>query len=97
MGEALALAANGLEAEQTRVTDLRDHLIARIEHEIPRVTLNGARKLRLPGNVNFSFDFVEGESLLLLLDMQGCCASSGSACSSAALEPSHVDGDGRGT
>ncbi|MCL2399148.1 MAG: cysteine desulfurase NifS [Defluviitaleaceae bacterium] len=92
MGAALNLAVANLKEEQEKVTMLRDYLIERIETTIPKVALNGPRaeNTRLPGNVNFSFDYIEGESLLLLLDMQGCCASSGSACSSASLEPSHV-------
>lgn len=92
MGEALNLAVSNMEIEQERVTTLRDYLIERIKATIPKVTLNGSheKNTRLPGNVNFSFDYIEGESLLLLLDMKGCCASSGSACSSASLEPSHV-------
>ena len=69
---------------------LRDYLIERIENEIPYCRLNGDRKKRLPNNVNFSFRFVEGESLLIMLDMKGICASSGSACTSGSLDPSHV-------
>jgi len=91
MGAALSLAMADREGEYTRVSEMRDNLIRRIEEAIPKVTLNGSRgQDRLPGNVNFSFDYIEGESMLLLLDMHGCCASSGSACSSASLEPSHV-------
>ena len=69
---------------------LRDYLIGRIEKEIPYCRLNGDREERLPNNVNFSFQFVEGESLLIMLDMKGICASSGSACTSGSLDPSHV-------
>ena len=91
MGEAAELAVAEIADEHKRLTLLRDTLIKRIEETIPNVSLNGSKKdKRLPGNVNFSFDYIEGESLLLLLDMNGCCASSGSACSSASLEPSHV-------
>ena len=91
MGTAIELAVSEQEAEFTRISALRDELIKQIEDNIPRATLNGSRgEKRLPGNINFSFDFIEGESLLLLLDMNGFCASSGSACSSASLEPSHV-------
>ena len=76
-------------------TRLRDYLIRRIREEVPNVKLNGpdpavARAGRLPNNVNFSFEFVEGESLLIMLDMRQICASSGSACSSGSLSPSHV-------
>ena len=91
MGAALQLALSSREDEYIRLCAMRDSLISRIEKDIPRVSLNGPRgQNRLPGNVNFSFDYIEGESLLLLLDMEGICASSGSACSSASLEPSHV-------
>ena len=91
MGAAIELAEAEREAEYNRLVGLRDSLIKRIEESVPKATLNGPRGMdRLPGNVNFSFDYIEGESVLLLLDMQGCCASSGSACSSASLEPSHV-------
>ena len=74
-------------AEEIKV---RDHLIERIEKEIPYAKLNGDRVKRLPNNVNFSFQFVEGESMLILLDSKGICASSGSACTSGSLDPSHV-------
>jgi len=91
MGEAITVSVNNMESEHKRVSNLRDTLINRIESEITHVTLNGPRgDKRLPGNVNFSFAYIEGESLLLLLDRDSCCASSGSACSSASLEPSHV-------
>jgi cysteine desulfurase len=90
MGAALTIANQCMPAEAERLTTLRDHMIAGIEETIPYAHINGPRTNRLPGNVNFSFDFVEGESLLLLLDMQGCYASSGSACSSGSLDPSHV-------
>ena len=69
---------------------MRDYLIERIEKEIPYCRLNGDRVKRLPGNVNFSFEFIEGESLLIMLDMKKICASSGSACTSGSLDPSHV-------
>ena len=71
-------------------TELRDYAISRIEKEIPYCRLNGDRVKRLPNNINFSFQFVEGESLLIMLDMKGICASSGSACTSGSLDPSHV-------
>ena len=74
-------------AEEIKV---RDHLIERIEKEIPYAKLNGDRVKRLPNNVNFSFQFVEGESMLILLDSKRICASSGSACTSGSLDPSHV-------
>ena len=71
-------------------TELRDHLIDRILAEIPYTRLNGDRDCRLPNNANFSFQFIEGESLLIMLDMAGICGSSGSACTSGSLDPSHV-------
>ncbi len=79
-----------MEQKTARELELRDYLIRRIEEEIPYCRLNGDRERRLPNNVNFSFRFVEGESLLIMLDMKGICASSGSACTSGSLDPSHV-------
>ena len=70
--------------------ELRDYLISRIEQEIPYARLNGHRLRRLPGNVNFSFESVESESALIMLDMQGICASGGSACTTGSIDPSHV-------
>ncbi|MCL1987397.1 MAG: cysteine desulfurase NifS [Firmicutes bacterium] len=91
MGAALQIAMSEQASELARLTAMRETLIERIKKAIPKVTLNGATgDRRLPGNVNFSFDYIEGESILLLLDMNNCCASSGSACSSSSLEPSHV-------
>ncbi len=90
----IAAAAKRAAADMQERTDreirLRDHMIGRIEREIPYCRLNGDRKKRLPNNVNFSFRFIEGESLLIMLDMKGICASSGSACTSGSLDPSHV-------
>ncbi len=88
LAKALEDAIGGLE-EGKRVAAMRDRLIDSIT-DIPHTRLNGPREGRLPGNVNVSFEFIEGESLLLLLDMAGICASTGSACSSSSLEPSHV-------
>lgn len=82
------IAKREKEIEHERM--LRDYLISRIEQEIPGAMLNGHRTKRLPGNVNFSFPGVEGESVLIMLDMQGICASSGSACTSGSIDPSHV-------
>ena len=79
-----------MEEKTKKEIGLRDYLIRRIEEEIPYCRLNGDRERRLPNNVNFSFQFVEGESLLIMLDMRGICASSGSACTSGSLDPSHV-------
>lgn len=90
IGTAAGLAAASIQERQERETALRDHLIQRVLAEIPYSRLNGHRTDRLPGNANFCFRFIEGESLLILLDQQGICASSGSACTSGSLDPSHV-------
>ncbi len=87
---AVQRAQRLMEEKGRRERELRDYLIDRIEKEIPYCRLNGHREKRLPGNVNFSFRFVEGESVLIMLDMKGICASSGSACTSGSLDPSHV-------
>lgn len=79
-----------LEEKMKKEIELRDYLISRIEAEIPYCRLNGDRKKRMPNNVNFSFQFIEGESMLILLDSKGIAASSGSACTSGSLDPSHV-------
>lgn len=79
-----------MEEKTQRETELRDYLIGRILQEIPDTRLNGHPVKRLPGNVNVSFAAVEGESVLIMLDMQGICASGGSACTTGALDPSHV-------
>lgn len=86
-----AQRANASMKERTaKEIELRDYMISRITTEIPYVRLNGDKVKRLPNNVNVSFQFVEGESLLLMLDNYGICASSGSACTSGSLDPSHV-------
>lgn len=90
LGAAAERAFRIMEEKTAKETALRDYLIEQIEKEIPYCRLNGDRRLRLPNNVNFSFRFVEGESLLIMLDMEGICASSGSACTSGSLDPSHV-------
>ncbi len=90
MAKALEIAVANTEHYNKKLTALRDRTIKEIEETIPFIKLNGHRTNRLPGNVNFSFDFIEGESLLLLLDMKGIAASSGSACTSGSLDPSHV-------
>jgi len=89
-GKAVELAVAGMDEKIQKETELRDYLIDRVLAEIPYVRLNGHRTLRLPNNANFSFQFIEGESLLIMLDMKGICASSGSACTSGSLDPSHV-------
>lgn len=90
LGAAVRRALRMMEEKTEKETMLRDELIRRMEAEIPYCRLNGDRHRRLPNNVNFSFRFVEGESLLIMLDMEGICASSGSACTSGSLDPSHV-------
>lgn len=89
-GEACRLANEELDRESKRLIALRDKLINGILTAIPHSRLNGHPTKRLPGNVNISFEFIEGESMLLLLDARGVCASSGSACTSGSLDPSHV-------
>lgn len=89
-GAAVKRAFAIMEEKSKKEIELRDYLIQRIEAEIPYCRLNGHREERLPNNVNFSFAFIEGESLLIMLDMKGICASSGSACTSGSLDPSHV-------
>lgn len=89
-GKAAERAVTTMEKRTAKECELRDYLIKRIETEIPYCRLNGDRVNRLPNNVNFSFQFIEGESLLIMLDMKGICASSGSACTSGSLDPSHV-------
>ncbi len=90
LATALKLATDNLEAYNSHLQTLSNRLIDKVLERIPYVRLNGDRKQRLPGNVNLSFRFVEGESLLLMLDMKGIQASSGSACTSGSLDPSHV-------
>ena len=90
LGAASERAFARMEEKTKKEIELRDYLIRRIEEEVPYCRLNGDRTRRLPNNVNFSFRFVEGESLLIMLDMRGICASSGSACTSGSLDPSHV-------
>lgn len=89
-GAAVKEAFENMEQRSEKEKQMRDYLIAQIESRIPHCRLNGDRRRRLPGNVNFSFRFIEGESLLIMLDMKRICASSGSACTSGSLDPSHV-------
>lgn len=88
--KACEIAMAEMEERMKKETELRDYLIERILKEIPYTRLNGHSKKRLPNNVNISFQFVEGESILIMLDMAGICASSGSACTSGSVDPSHV-------
>lgn len=90
LGKAVELAAATMAERAEKETKLRDYMIGRIENEIPYCRLNGDRKKRLPNNINFSFRFIEGEGMLISLDLKGICASSGSACTSGSLDPSHV-------
>ena len=90
MGKAAELAEKEMDTRIAKETQVRDYLIQKIRDNIPYVKLNGDEHKRLPNNVNFSFRFVEGESLLLMLDRAGICGSSGSACTSGSLDPSHV-------
>lgn len=89
-GKAVELAFQRMENRAKEESEVRDYLISRVLEEIPYTRLNGHRSKRLPNNANFSFQFIEGESLLILLDSDGICASSGSACTSGSLDPSHV-------
>lgn len=90
IAKACEIAMAEMEERMKKETELRDYLIERILKEIPYTRLNGYSKKRLPNNVNISFQFVEGESILIMLDMAGICASSGSACTSGSVDPSHV-------
>ena len=90
LGKACEMAKNNMEKHIKYLQNLRDYYISQVEEKIPDVKLNGSRKNRLPGNSNFSFKDIRGDELLLKLDEKGICASSGSACSTGSLEPSHV-------
>ena len=90
LGKAVERAVATMAERSAKEIELRDYLIGRVLEEIPYCRLNGDPVDRLPNNANFSFEFIEGESLLIMLDMKGICASSGSACTSGSLDPSHV-------
>ena len=90
LAKAVEIAFATMEERTKKETAMRDHLIDRLLAEVPYARLNGHRTKRLPNNVNISFQFIEGESMLIMLDMKGICASSGSACTSGSLDPSHV-------
>ena len=90
LGKAVEIAMATMEERTAKELEMREYLINRILSEIPYARLNGHRTDRLPNNVNISFQFIEGESLLIMLDMKGICGSSGSACTSGSLDPSHV-------
>jgi cysteine desulfurase len=90
LGKAIELATADIEGHNRRIRALRDQLMKGILEKIPHARLNGHPEKRLPGNINISFEFIEGESILIWLDDEGICASTGSACTSGSLEPSHV-------
>ncbi len=90
LGKAIEIADKNIDSYNNKLLELRERTINEVLDKIPYVRLNGHRQKRLPGNVNFSFEFIEGESLLLMLDVKGIAASSGSACTSGSLDPSHV-------
>ncbi|MDD4291813.1 MAG: cysteine desulfurase family protein [Clostridia bacterium] len=90
MGVAIEKAVTETDTNAAKITLMRDRMIERIKNEIPDVILNGHPRQRLPSNVNFAFNYIEGESILMRLDLEGIAVSSGSACSSGSLEPSHV-------
>ena len=89
-GKAAELALANMDERIKYETELRDYLIKRVSSEIPYTRVNGDLEKRLPNNANFCFRFIEGESMLILLDQNGICGSSGSACTSGSLDPSHV-------
>lgn len=90
MGVAAKIASEEMDERAQKEIELRDYFIEKVLSEVEYVRLNGDKVKRLPNNINFSFDFIEGESLLIMLDQKGICASSGSACTSGSLDPSHV-------
>lgn len=90
LGKAAEIAMETMEARRKHECELRDYLIGQVMKEVPYTRLNGHRTDRLPNNVNLAFQFIEGESLLIMLDNKGICGSSGSACTSGSLDPSHV-------
>ena len=90
MGKAVELAAENMEEKAALIRQLRDYLIEQVLEKVPYTRLNGHRSHRLPNNANFCFRYIEGEGMLILLDQAGICGSSGSACTSGSLDPSHV-------
>ena len=90
LAKAMELAYRELEEHNKKIKELRDYYVSQVKEKIPYIKINGDMEKRLPGNSNISFRFIEGESLLLNLDLKGICASSGSACTSGSLDPSHV-------
>ena len=90
IGKAIELTYNNLDKHNKKIKELRDYYVEQVKEKIPYIKINGDMEKRLPGNSNISFRFIEGEGLLLNLDLKGICASSGSACTSGSLDPSHV-------
>lgn len=90
IGKAIEMVYKDFDKYNEKLTALRDYYIKQVEEKIPNIKINGHRTKRLPGNANISFEFVEGEAILLNLDMKGICASTGSACTSGSPAPSHV-------
>ena len=90
LGRAIELAYEDLDENNKKIKELRDYYVEQVKEKIPYIKINGDMEKRLPGNSNISFSFIEGEGLLLNLDLKGICASSGSACTSGLLDPSHV-------
>lgn len=90
LGKAVELAVSTMKERSEKEAGLRDYLMERVMNEVPYTRINGHRTMRLSNNANFAFQFIEGESLLIMLDMEGICGSSGSACTSGSLDPSHV-------
>ena len=89
-GKAVQLAMDEMEERTKKEVEMREYLMEKVLREVPFTRINGSRTSRLPNNINFAFQFIEGESLLIKLDMAGICGSSGSACTSGSLDPSHV-------
>ena len=89
-GKAVQLAMDEMEERTKKEVEMREYLMEKVLREVPFTRINGSRTSRLPNNINFAFQFIEGESLLIKLDMDGICGSSGSACTSGSLDPSHV-------
>lgn len=90
LGKAIELAYENFEEHNSKIKELRDYYVKEVQKRIPYIKINGDMEKRLPGNSNISFRFIEGEGLLLNLDLKGIYASSGSACTSGSLDPSHV-------
>ena len=90
MGKAIEIATNNIADHNEKIQKLRDYYISEIKEKIPNIKINGDLEKRLPGNANISFESIKGDSLLFNLDLKGICASSGSACTSGSIDPSHV-------